>query len=307
MQTRALTDTMKRITPQLLRLGLCACALALVPMRADARTHTVKRGDTLSEIASEYGVGTREIARRNGITVTSVLRIGQTLALPASALSPVDYVVRSGDTLGEIARTHGISVDALKRTNGIGDPRRLQIGQTLEVPRASETWSKQHSPHTGLWREMDATAVRRGRWRSVVIHHSASASGSAVGMDRYHRESRRMENGLAYHFVIGNGRGAKDGDITVGHRWTRQLNGGHLASETQNASSLGICLVGNFENSVPTRKQMEALRELVLYLMTRCELETQDVHTHRQINAKPTACPGKRFPERAFMRSLKRS
>ena len=44
------------------------------------------------------------------------------------------------------------------------------------------------------------------------------------GMDRYHRDERHMEHGLAYHFVIGNGNGMGDGEIGVGQRWIEDLN-----------------------------------------------------------------------------------
>ena len=60
------------------------------------------------------------------------------------------------------------------------------------------------------------------------------------------------KNGLAYHFVIGNAHGLGDGEIGVGGRWTKQLPGGHLISEEQNQVSIGICLVGNFDESQPT-------------------------------------------------------
>ena len=76
------------------------------------------------------------------------------------------------------------------------------------------------------------------------VLNPAVDTGTVKGMDRYHREVRHMENGLAYHFVIGNGSGMGDGDIGIGSRWTKQLDGGHLTSERQNQVSLGICLVG---------------------------------------------------------------
>ena len=54
----------------------------------------------------------------------------------------------------------------------------------------------------------------------------------------------------------------------VGGRWRRQLKGGHVRSETHNTNSIGICLVGNFERTSPTRKQVASLVELLDYLKT---------------------------------------
>jgi N-acetyl-anhydromuramyl-L-alanine amidase AmpD len=123
-------------------------------------------------------------------------------------------------------------------------------------------------------------------------------------MDRYHREQRHMENGLAYHFVIGNGRGMRDGQIVVGRRWTQQLNGGHLASEALNARSIGICLVGNFDKDRPTQRQLETLDALTEYLMKRCGIPKSGVKTHQQINTVGTRCPGRLFDDGAFLRGL---
>jgi LysM repeat protein len=52
----------------------------------------------------------------------------------APADAPRTYKVRSGDTLGGIAREFDTTVAALQELNGIDDPRRLRIGQVLELP-----------------------------------------------------------------------------------------------------------------------------------------------------------------------------
>jgi N-acetyl-anhydromuramyl-L-alanine amidase AmpD len=105
--------------------------------------------------------------------------------------------------------------------------------------------------------------------------------------------------------VIGNGNGMWDGQVTVGPRWARQLDGGHLASEVQNQYSIGICLVGNFDRENPTAKQMQALRALVKALMARCELSGSAVKTHQEINVIGTRCPGSNFPGKSFKNSLR--
>src|SRR3974390_2523242 len=69
--------------------------------------------------------------------------------------------------------------------------------------------------------------IAPGRWRWLVIHHSGTEYGNAAIYDRQHRE-RGMENGLAYHFVIGNGVDSGDGEIEIGPRWLKQLKGGHV-------------------------------------------------------------------------------
>jgi hypothetical protein len=146
--------------------------------------------------------------------------------------------------------------------------------------------------------------VRPGRWEYIVIHHSGVDMGTVKAMDQYHREVRHMENGLACDFVIGNGSGMRDGEIAVGQRWTKQLDGGHLASEAQNKVAIGICLLGNFDTHQPTRREMGSLRSLVQALMSRCNLTPRAVKTHQQINIVRTRCPGAKFPASSFLESL---
>ncbi len=69
------------------------------------------------------------------------------VAPPPSAPTPVpspspspgptqlrSYVVKQGDTPGEIARQYGVTVEALLQANAIQDPRSLQVGQRLQIP-----------------------------------------------------------------------------------------------------------------------------------------------------------------------------
>src|SRR4030095_14194873 len=67
--------------------------------------------------------------------------------------------------------------------------------------------------------------VKRRRWQFIVVHNSGTRQGNARAFDYYHRKVRRMQNGLAYHFVIGNGTSSGNGQIEVGDRWRRQING----------------------------------------------------------------------------------
>jgi len=110
-----------------------------------------------------------------------------------------------------------------------------------------------------------------------------------------------MRNGLAYHFVIGNGTSTRNGQIEIGDRWVRQMRGGHVHSDYMNNIGLGICLVGDFNRDQPTRAQLEACEELIRYLRTRCgkaDGAEMAVRPHREVNPPrwATDCPGNVFP-----------
>ena len=145
---------------------------------------------------------------------------------------------------------------------------------------------------------IDRAPVRGGRWKYIVVHNSGTRQGNAAIFDYYHRHTRHMPNGLAYHFVIGNGTSTGDGQIEIGDRWVRQINGGHVHSDYLNNIALGICLVGDFNRDLPTRAQYAALDELITYLrkrVGRIDRRLSIVKAHKEINPVPTDCPGGRF------------
>ena len=155
--------------------------------------------------------------------------------------------------------------------------------------------------------EIDHARVLRRRWQYIVVHNSGTRQGNARIFDYYHRHVRRMTNGLAYHFVIGNGTSSDNGEIEVGDRWRRQINGGHVHSDYLNNIALGICLVGDFNRDQPTRAQLEACEELIRYLRQRCgkiDAHYAIVRPHREMNPPrwATDCPGDAFPYSWFRR-----
>jgi hypothetical protein len=155
--------------------------------------------------------------------------------------------------------------------------------------------------------QIDRAPVTQGRWQYIVVHNSGTRQGNAAAFDYYHRHFRRMQNGLAYHFVIGNGTSTGNGQIEIGNRWTRQINGGHVHSDYLNNIALGICLVGDFNRDQPTRAQLDCCEELIRYLRQRCGKIGNHyaiVKPHREMNPPrwATDCPGNLFPYSWFRR-----
>jgi hypothetical protein len=159
----------------------------------------------------------------------------------------------------------------------------------------------------GIRKAIDDARVGRNRWKYIIVHNSGTRQGNARIFDYYHRYVRRMPNGLAYHFVIGNGTSSGNGQIEIGNRWLRQLNGGHVHSDYLNYISIGICLVGDFNRDLPTKAEYEALDELIRYLRRRVgkvDGNYSIVRGHKEINPRPTDCPGNRFPLNWLHRSF---
>ncbi len=151
------------------------------------------------------------------------------------------------------------------------------------VPKAPETWVAQESERT---------------WKFLVLHHSATESGSVESIDAEHRQRRDSAGepwrGIGYHFVVGNGNGLGDGVVAPTFRWKEQSAGAHAGQADYNEHGIGICLIGNFEETRPTAKQLESLQRLVGYLKREHAISTDRVLKHGDI--KGTACPGRNFP-----------
>ena len=108
-------------------------------------TYIVKRGDTLSEIAMNYGVTVSGIAGLNGISNPNLIYPGQVLRIYANtgnvqgSSNYINYTIRSGDTLSGIASRYGTTVNTLAQINGIGNPNLIYAGRTIRIPTNSNS------------------------------------------------------------------------------------------------------------------------------------------------------------------------
>lgn len=156
--------------------------------------------------------------------------------------------------------------------------------------------SARHAPSGGASVQGWNPPVAQRPWRYIVVHHSATATGSAAAFDAMHRA--KGWNGLGYDFVIDNGHGGPDGAVEVGPRWTRQEQGAHTGSTPQNEYNnygIGICLVGDLTDQMPTPAQLASLNRLLRYLMDRYHIAPDNVIGHREAPNAATECPGNAF------------
>lgn len=212
-----------------------------------------------------------------------------------AASADMTYLVRRGDTLTSIALRHGVSVRDLKSVNRLkGDM--IMAGQRLKIPSAVSALST-------VVDATDSIRLNRWKWKYIVGHHSAIRQGNAAIYDRNHRR-RGMGNGLAYHFVIGNGVDSGDGEIEIGSRWLKQLDGGHVSKESVNERGIGICVVGNFQKTKPTRKQIASFTALVDYLGNDLLRGNYKFTVHKEVDRNHTVCPGRNFPTSTMHRKF---
>lgn len=141
------------------------------------------------------------------------------------------------------------------------------------------------------------------RWTSIVIRCSGGSKGSAALLDDVHQRAGLGD--LAYHFVIGNGNGAADGDLQMGPRWVDQRPG-YTAMALHNhvgaRQVIDICLVGDWDRTALTDKQRHYLVWLVRQLQQRLNIPADAV----LVGDGYTSKTGRLFPTAWFRQQLMR-
>ena len=110
--------------------------------------YIVKKGDSLGRIARKHKTTVKHLMDINGLKNHNI-KIGQKLNVSKKGAAAakqsetkkavvlaggeLEYVVKSGDTLGGIAHRHGTSVKAIMERNSIKDARKLRVGQKLVI------------------------------------------------------------------------------------------------------------------------------------------------------------------------------
>ncbi len=167
-------------------------------------SYTVRAGDTLSEIAKQFGVTQEELLRLNGLDNPRFIWVGQELLLGSTAGSSTGsstgnsagstatsawsggggggsvYVVQAGDTLSEIARDLGVSMQQLIDANGLPNASHVWVGQRLytESPALTAAALSAMTPDGVRSIEVDLGAQTLTAWQGdVAVLHTSISSG----------------------------------------------------------------------------------------------------------------------------------
>ena len=129
------------------------------PASSSTTSYTVKSGDTLSKIGSQYGVSYQKLMEWNNLSST-LIHIGQKLVVKGSTTSTSNstdlsntstYIVKSGDTLSKIGSRYGISYQTIMKLNNLSSTA-ISVGQKLIVSGSttSKPTVKPTSPNSSV-------------------------------------------------------------------------------------------------------------------------------------------------------------
>jgi len=146
--------------------------------------------------------------------------------------------------------------------------------------------------------ELAKTKVTRGI-REVVVHHTWSPTAAQYkgkptweAIRKYHMGERGWSD-IGYHYGV-----APDGTVWKLRPVTR--SGAHVLSRNQH--TVGVVLLGNFDEEDPARYGLSRMVELVRMLVERFKLTPAGIRFHREFQNK--TCPGTRLDLAAFRKMV---
>ncbi len=148
-QTTTANDEVATPLPTMTAAPVVSPSIDVAQSQEEPFYHTVETGDRLGSIASKYNVTVDVIIRANPQMNPNLIIAGEQLRIPGAGTNntvlesagpdrpdgvTVPYVIESGDTLGGIANTWTVSLEALIEANPEVDPANLQVNQLLTIP-----------------------------------------------------------------------------------------------------------------------------------------------------------------------------
>lgn len=128
-------------------------------------SYRVEAGDTLSRIAQKFNVRLSELLKANDMSMSSIIRPGQTLSIPSElnnrdvGSSPSTqvtnrvvppgastHIVKKGENLSRISSIYGVSVSQIMEWNGLSNPSLIRAGQPLIVSQGVSETPSQPTP-----------------------------------------------------------------------------------------------------------------------------------------------------------------
>lgn len=133
----------------------------------------------------------------------------------------------------------------------------------------------------------------------IIVHHSGGSDANPLqdssnftfqACNELHKSRKFTKSSLGwyvgYHFYI-----AKNGQITQAREYSDE--GCHCVG--QNTQSIGICVAGNFDATLPTKEQIASLKQLMIKVCYDCKISKNEIYPHRKFANK--TCYGNKLSD----------
>ena len=216
-----------------------AATVSLSSTSAHAATHLVRRGETLSAIATRHGTSVERLARLNHLRNPNLIMAGTRLRLggPGGGGSRT-YTVARGDTLSAIAARFGTSISALVRANRLTDPNVIVAGTRLKVPSRGgggggrsvsvlaavpRTTIEASLDHHARTHGVDPALVKAVAWQESGWRQDVRSSAGAIGVMQVMPATARWVNEVLGGHALDVNRA--DDNVHLGVMYLRHLLG----------------------------------------------------------------------------------
>lgn len=149
--------------------------------------HVIKEGETLSQLAKNYGTTVGDIMRLNGMNTDSKLFVGEKVKIPKAGETVVasnlakTHTVEKGETLYQLSKKYGVTVNQLRDWNNITG-NNIQVGQTLKVSpgESASTVSLPATVNSDVPTTSDATPVQQQTTEQVAAVDNSATDADAI-------------------------------------------------------------------------------------------------------------------------------
>ncbi len=129
----------------------------------------------------------------------------------------------------------------------------------------------------------------------IAVHHSQRKIDSVKRIRKLHVKINKWDD-IGYHYLID-----KKGKLYNGR--SEKFIGAHVFGHNKN--SIGICLIGNFDEESPTKKQIQTLIKFLKQKTKKFKIPIKNILGHREFPNVVKTCPGKFVNMNKIRRRLK--
>lgn len=153
-------------------------------------THTVKSGETITQIANYYNIKVKDIYAYNQLDKNGYIRVGQKLMIPPSTKNQAKketttkhtnknsgnyHIIEPGETLYKISKDYNISIQQIRDWNNLENDN-IKLGDTLFIAKQKKN-SQLVNPNND---NQEAVAVKSHRKESKDSHNLSKVNDYVV-------------------------------------------------------------------------------------------------------------------------------
>lgn len=124
-----------RFTQEILLSDISIIPTVTIPEKKQ-ENYVVKRGDTLSSIATEFNTSISTLVKLNNIKNPNLIYVNQILIIQSGNINDLNhilYTVKPRDTLTAISRRYNVSINSIVELNDISNPNLIYVGEILRI------------------------------------------------------------------------------------------------------------------------------------------------------------------------------